>query len=989
MDHFELKLAFLLWNDPLCRYAENGELNVLLSHSADHTRWQRFALQQLLQQGQLKGTALHIYLPSGNPAASARMILQSAPTLARFVRIEPNGSDAPLSVNTLAQLHYFDPKPQPELLEKCRYALLLDTEHNNNALAAMLPQGAFAAGQGIFPGANKGMSIDLNEIGPRELAAFAGQVEPLIFNLQRIYEPDLPARTVRARYNWKEDGLTDAEKIKRLYSYRSNLFAAIHLHAKTAAFGVALDPDQPAQIADALEEALTSNPKRVRELAVLEHDRWCLEKCFSMRQLRDEEFEAFFYRHGHTTHGSDWHCSLVSARSDSRLTTADFSRYAPKNNAPQEKQRVLAAIAARADLDELDKTSLKVRAALFSIALQRKEDILRRLHILQNRPLVEEARQYAEAMELALDAMYRGARYAVRDYSINAERLKPFLPSPDPDLQYLEEMVRPLQEFALQKDYKDPDLAFARQIPFILSHREDHTVFKLVDAYSANLIDDTAGVRHASPEQVVFVSADLNEPYRQRLEDFVRQNCLSDVRFEALDDSADLSVQFAALLLQYRPLYLDFSGCSDPQLLRAAFTAQNPVPSVVFKNGKFQTDRRDGLTWLNRSFPRPIPVQASLQMAGNHNVTSTSVRRPALMMNLSGSDIDAIWSLASKKKDAWRSLCAITRNRADNEINGKHDKKFIRDEPISLSPMQDTKYFQKDCGRMECETLTRVLRLLQKYDLAQKIRITPYEGDDSFHLEARIGKAAGQRYLVPTDPVPDFLKKISDILDSPSERIRDISINKENQLVIKIIQLTQAVVYTPEREDLLNAMKEHKLLSNLTCNQGMLRFRLKNAAVASLFENDGSALECYTYQKAQLVMDSAEHSVVFCRENSFAEAELDVVATKNEKTLFISCKDVSPAPNKFKPFLNEVRYEAEHYGWNGVPVLVTTAWNTFEDLKDPLLKGRLTPQASEFQGKNACLIGQDILRAELLPLALEQIALHGSQWYLDLAQAVL
>ena len=55
--------------------------------------------------------------------------------------------------------------------------------------------------------------------------------------------------------------------------------------------------------------------------------------------------------------------------------------------------------------------------------------------------------------------------------------------------------------------------------------------------------------------------------------------------------------------------------------------------------------------------------------------------------------------------------------------------------------------------------------------------------------------------------------------------------------------------------------------------------------------------------------------------------EVDLICTKGVRTYFLSCKKRT---NLNKDFLTEILYEADHFGVDGVPVMLTTArknWN--------------------------------------------------------------
>lgn len=878
---FEWQLACLLWNHPLWNFVHQGRLELLLGQTTRAKQQQ--ALRQLLQQGQLQATALHLHIISKNPKADARALLLAAPDLHRFAQLD----DAPAAEAPLAYLHFYSPEqPVPAGIG---YAVLPEAE--NKKLASDLPEGCLVAGFGL-PKQKKRQIVDLQKL---DLRAFRQEMDPLLFNIQRVYDPNGTAAEIRRSFDLRPQKTawpqTASQHEKPLYNYRSNLGAVLHLHAKAAALGICLRPGKLDAAAAELHTRLAAQGTDAENtLMVLEHNRWVMEKVFFLHQLPDEEFETQFYQllrdenqqvlaqttdtkfTGTQNAKTDWHCCLVPCTARSRLTGTDFEHYhlhltEARTIDATEKEQVLKEIDERCnngEIDHLDRITLRVRIILQCISHARWAEITECARWLHRCVLPAPLQKEVEDLRSQLTAMHdKGSYYDCLAFLSTTRRLSALLQNTNrvKEHQKLAELVllaKPLTEFAIRKDYKEADRRFARQLPFILTHREEHTVFKLLAQNPNGFVDDVAGIWLAVPQQVVCLYPDTAEG-RQcfcHLRDFLSENnCVTRLEPAPLPLTGSLTRHMEKLLTKYKPLYTDTTGCADQQLLRAYYAAGNSVPVVSLQNRgtAFAVEQGSGLEWLQYSLPRPFSVEASLQMVSGQSHTSTSKEA---LNGISSDLVNHLWQLSRQYRDEW----------------------FV----LSRSSSQS--------------------------------------------LSSLVGK--GEKYHT------------------------------------LLRQLYRAGVI------------EWRL-------QAPLKNCFRSEACRILFSLSGDMLELYIYQNALWVLYSAAHSVQFYREDTgdgSAEAELDIVATtQNGSTLFISCKDMKSMPlTECKSYLNEIRYEAEHYGWNGVPVLISTAFQTFAQGDDC---STLSDHANTARNKYCCAIGNDIIASGLLPMALEQIAENGVNWY--------
>jgi hypothetical protein len=109
-------------------------------------------------------------------------------------------------------------------------------------------------------------------------------------------------------------------------------------------------------------------------------------------------------------------------------------------------------------------------------------------------------------------------------------------------------------------------------------------------------------------------------------------------------------------------------------------------------------------------------------------------------------------------------------------------------------------------------------------------------------------------------------------------------------------------------------------------NEDRAIFRYKDPAYKSFFKLSGSWLELITYKAVkELQMDDIDASVLFTWDSKIKnfENEIDLLAVKNGKLLFISCKDTKKVN---KEYLNEIIVNSSELGDDNVTkALVTTS----------------------------------------------------------------
>lgn len=484
---FKLAIYKLMEQHPLYDYrirsGRKFRLPVLLIGSGEKLNVLR---DTILSLGQLLDTQLKVICASPDKQRAGQALVQQAPDLARFIRIE-GISQVPDCQWDLGTLAFESCASAADVLAnhpECRYVILSqdiplpkDLKPSPRQMIARIEEDGIR----IF-----GKKDTL--LSPMQKDSCLEDLEKIAYALHVSYEKGNDPKVT-------EQEMRDSFRI--LYNYESNIECALHIRSKIKCAGI--DPSSlniaAEEFAQKLEEdAEKSGGVLLENLARLEHQRWCISKLLQGFRLGSPD--QCYSAPGVATHDKKrkWHIALVpygkNGVSCRRLTDPDWNVSDPES---------------LSDLDALDKQTLWVHKQCGVLAMQRQADCLAAAEMLIQ-CLDEPTRASAQSMAEALERMYLGHRKAADDYRHHLRALNRRLPAPSPAVQEILDMLKfqtaPILEYLARKDYKQQNFVLVSRIPFALSHWKKTVLVKLM---ADRVQDCVRSVWQLEPSKACFV----------------------------------------------------------------------------------------------------------------------------------------------------------------------------------------------------------------------------------------------------------------------------------------------------------------------------------------------------------------------------------------------------------------------------------------------------------------------------------------------------
>ncbi len=459
-------------------------LNILLLGSGKNLN---DFLHEVLLSCMLLDTSLTVNIVSEDSDGAMETLSKEAPALKYFVKIQGRGktlsdpeeplctlrfNSYPLSSDKILDLmskkeqysYIFLSEPDDELTGLLAKECCNSLENRGDKVLAYLKDRENGVIEVLSP--QKEM-IDLsNSRGSQEK-----QIGQIAFNVHYVYEKGKNDHTP----------LSEIERtFNEPYSRLSSVRAALHMRSKLLCCGIT---DSDASVcAQKLFDLIQSTPAIVDRLSALEHRRWMMEKLLAgYRPAQPEDYNCFYSKKGMTTHSESekWHSCLVMCEKDgqSHLEERDWA-------APADK--------CREELDPLDKMSLLIHEKCHEIAYaeEKRKEIEDLIEILNNsldkQVFSKDVSDIVHLIKDSVSQMYAGKKSALAICKKALKELKgsinetPISALLSRQLDDLEWHLRPLEESILNRDYKEPDRALVRQIPFMLTHKKEITLVGLL-----------------------------------------------------------------------------------------------------------------------------------------------------------------------------------------------------------------------------------------------------------------------------------------------------------------------------------------------------------------------------------------------------------------------------------------------------------------------------------------------------------------------------
>lgn len=962
----------LLQRYPLYRFrkGQDGQylLRVLISVETDALP---AALSQILPCGQLLDTRLEVTICGGD----LDDLLTSAPDLRRFVGINGTSEmESPLACLT------FPRDPSTICRENWDYVLThkdpgwpFDPEQ----LVAVMDDSGVCA---TFPDQRAGIiSAPISE----EL------LEQIAFNTHYGYQ----------KYNAPRATLAEIEEShSNDYNRSSTLTNVMHMRSKLACCGI-LDDDLPTA-ARRFAAYMKDHPEIVGRLAVVEHNRWIMEKVLKGFRL-PENPGRYFCKADDTTHSEKdhWHVCLVPCDSSHRLTADDW-RAAPGRY--------------RSELDPLDRMSLDVHHKCREIAETYREDIFADLasckrNIEKHSGALDKATALAHlsSMHSAVSHMYQKKRIATYRFDQSKKALLNMLEGDDRNTakrvrdnikRIDKDYLKPLREYIIDKDYKELDYLMVQQIPFALTRKKQPVLVKFFDSGSN---DCQFAPWQMEPRAVTYLGFIHDASQLPALEEkathirsFLRYSCneVQDeyhvltapgvavngfngtIQLHSLSSAASEAIEdvLEEILGKQQPDYMEMTGL---------------CPALSVAAPRYATRKNIGIFYVDDCHMRSISNAEELEYPAP--LKGITVRE---MFDQNG----AVWggcesAEMSDLSNVYRKFWNVSRNAKDwdafcNFISDAYNAQKVDDEHTYTLYLADpAKAPQERTVTLNAQVLNKLLPIIREMEERQYlsgVRIEWIVGD-TMKLTFQIRGTRKHEGKLPADRLAERLEEIS--ANHTTETIYDIKWTGDKpEIQVKNLKMEKAILPSDHKDEyrqLLEKLNDAGVITGLRFDGDAATFDFTTDKFLFSLRNSGKVLEYYLYYTAlqDCHFDDAEVSWSFYhsdKENS-AKNELDVICTRGTTSLFISAKYVKLKRFEGTDFLNHVCYEvsnlADAFGIHAAKVLAAPNVPQFED-------GKLGSSVRHALSRGVYLLGDKCFEDDNLGRVLDRIADGTEDW---------
>ena len=983
LEKLKAGISDLLIRYPLYRFrkkqGEHDRLRVLVAAQKEYLF---AALSQILPNGQLLDTRLEVTVCGAAPDDREALLNTIAPDLRRFVSIA-GMDDITETTQPLAWLTFLPDFPG-SCTEEWDYVLICDGRDVSGwsfdpAQLVAVMNGAAASV--TFP--ERRTDIMNERISDELLKQIAFNTH---YGYQKYNAPRATMEEIRAAFDKEE------------YNSSSTLNNVLHIRSKLACCDI-LDKDLTVA-ARRFAAYMKEHPQIVGRLAVVEHNRWMMEKVMKGIQLQDDP-EQLYQRANESTHSVEdyWHVALLPCDGSSRLNADDW-RAGPENCRPE--------------LDRLDRMSLKVHHKCREIADSNREEIFRLLDSCgrnidkyPNGGKMDKslASAYWQSMYSAVSHMYQKKRIAAYRYDKSRQKLWELLKDDTSiranqlrkDIESIDLYLKPLREYIIDKDYKEQDYLMVKQIPFALTRKRHPVLVKFFDIdgrdhqFAPWQMEAKAVTYIGYANSAKHLSALREKAERIRL--FLDYSCNKvDVRFHvlaaagvpAVSSGADaltihslrsgtpdeISAVIENILDGQKPDYMELTDIS-PALFVSVFRCINSRAIAAFYVDDSRMYNISGAEELEYPAPvKGITVREMFEQAGAVLAGCESSRMSDL------SNVYREFWKVSRTTSNWRKFCDfISDAYKDQEA----------EQVYTLYSAQPNDAPQERTVRLNAQVLNRLLPAIREMEEKQYlcgIRIKWIVGD-TMDLTFQVRGEHPYQGKLPADKLMERLTQIAGAHDHRNSY--DIKwTGSKPEIQVKKLRIRDAKLpkdRETEFKQLLRDLEKAHVINNLTISNDTVC--LEFAADEFLFSlrNSGKVLEYYLYYTArqECQFDDAEVSWSFFHSNGedAAENELDVICTKGTSSLFISAKYVNIETFKDSSFLNHVCYEvsglADTFGIRATRVLAAPRVPQFEN-------GKLGHYVQRALSRGVYLLGDVCFEGKNLSRVLDRIARGDENW---------
>lgn len=964
-----LAMQYHLYEHPLYEFSTSSDksINVLIVGFGNYG--QRF-LDVCLQSGQIRGKELCVTVVSDD-LVDKEIYLSERPELANFFNIDSSITDGrdiygnitfetkklerdnqSAVVEVLQNImceHYDSKRPHYVFIALGDDAVNYDAANACKTAAEVLEadcvisyvcekqQAEISSNSKISP---VYVNADINS------SPLYDEIERMAFNTHLIWEKNLNVdyRLIRSEF-------------RKPYNHDSSVSSVLALKYKLYSMGIDLEETGFSEAAILFKNAIADKSNRglKNELVWVEHRRWVTEKiCLGWRRIENLEECA-----GGITKDekAKKHVCIVRSRPDQKLAT----EY--RSNTSYEKWDS-ASDKELDQLDELDRMSVKLHRMFAEKAkLARMQNLLSGNSIAGIRALIEGNKKAIVAFQewytclkdiwngdMEKVYLYKGLKNAFLNAvnSLPADRKK----SVREQVKAFEAVFYPILASMEYRDWKQDDVAFIDNIPFVLTYTDNAYMaipFSTGDSPD-ELFDNVSAATIVNPARILYLySIERKQSVQELLESipYVVEYMQKKHFRAAVDMIIVFPEKYASYMTDEVSNEIRRLGRKRIRLVKPIMlngletTAQAFETYLKFRSaGKrfFAVEKNTtGLSHLfegaglYHSFPsyefdsadmafndlsacemlgyiKKTPYITVTDMVAFRMSTSESSNQPEFFM-----DYKELWTKYTEKSGLWKSLCDLLGEYAeknDTLVSFKKEtaryKSQTADEFCYVIPFI--------CGK----SAAKIVDFLKKQEILENdSRVTGYTTDScKVIIVDRCGNRTLYDRLFANVYALMFSDEISLYLNTRSHEVNVVFDN----LVVNGVQIATNKI--SDVSALMSFFNQKGYVINLNVgSDGKMSFTYATRRIKELLTTAGKMLEVYTYHKVKELgkFDDVISSFELDWEGKDVKSEFDCILTKGFRTLFVECKARSDIEQEFYFKLSSL---AKQFGINATAVLV-------------------------------------------------------------------
>ena len=963
-----LAIQYHLYEHPLYRCTLDGEesINVLIVGFGNYG--QKF-LDACLQNGQIRNRKLNVTVVSDD-ITDKEIYLSERPGLAEFFNIDGSLADQDDIYGNIRfeikKLERADYKANTDILQDimCEhydsnrphyvFVALGEDSLNKSAANACITAAEILEMECLISYIREDVpdvSEDVSGITPLfvnndvKSSALYAEIERMAFNTHLVWEKNLNVNYSAVRADFR-----------KTYNHDSCVSSVFALKYKLHSVGIDLETTSFSEAANAFKAMIADKSNRgiKNELIWVEHRRWVTEKlCLGWRRIENLEECA-----GGVTKDEKRkrHVCIVRSRPDQKLAI-EFRQNSSYDKWDKASSKELD------QLDELDRMSVELHRMFARKAKDaRKQNLLSgnsvagiRTLIGENKKAIVTFQEWFTCMkdiwngDMGKVRLYQGLKTAFLNSTdeMSEERKK----SIREQVKAFETVFYPVWASMEYRDWKQDDVAFIDNIPFILTYTENaYLVVPFAIGNNSDVFENLSASTVVSPARIIYLyfaerKQDIKElqkilPYAigymnkkhfKAAVDFViagtgeaRSYVNSDLETEIerlgkgrirqvktvpLDSANDVSRELEIYLKQrstgkrFFAIEKNFTPLSS-RLQGSGF--YDSFASYKFDSANMKFYEMSGCDMLGHIKKAPYITVAD--MTAFQLSSSESSNQPEFF-----AEYKELWTKYRENSGIWKMLCEILGDYAEkNDTLAAFKKKAPRDKN------SDTKEYRYILPFVCNRSAAKILRLLKDQDIAEQgTKVNGYTTDS---CEVVILDKCGYRGIydrlfsnVYALMFPD------DITLHLNTKSHEVSVVFDN-LVVDGAQISGNRM--PDLSDLMSFFKEKEFVINLQISpDGRMSFVYATKKIKELLTSAGKILEIYTYHKVKELgkFDDVVSGFEIDWEDTGVKNELDCIMTMGFRSLFVECKSRNDIEQEFYYKIARLK---DKFGINATAVLV-------------------------------------------------------------------